>query len=74
MAKHLQKSDPITAYLCGHDPFRAMTIGMNMIERDPYTYISYPESPRNLAEDIFHSETHNNVNDDNDDHGIVLLS
>lgn len=67
--QHLQKSGLIAAYLRGQDPFRPMAIGMNVIERDPYTYISYPESPRILTEDIFHSEPHNNVNDDNDDHG-----
>lgn len=66
--KHLQKSGLIAAYLRGHDLFRPMAIGMNVIERDPYTYISYPESPRILAGNIPHSQSHNNVIDDNDDH------
>ncbi|KAI9284659.1 hypothetical protein BC943DRAFT_325327 [Umbelopsis sp. AD052] len=55
--KYLCKCGLIVAYLRGNDPFRPMAIGMEVYNRDPYNYISYPDSPMIWGEDIPHSQS-----------------
>jgi hypothetical protein len=65
----LQKCGLIAAYLRGNDPFRPMAISVEVLERDPYTYLSYPDSSRNNDDSGNDSNNDDGDDDSNNDDG-----
>ncbi|GAA5813351.1 hypothetical protein MFLAVUS_006829 [Mucor flavus] len=68
--KQLKKSGFITIHIRDQDPMRPTTIGLDVLERDPSAFVTYPPSPTLLPtncssyEDVgSHKE---NIDNDND--------
>ncbi|KAG2221911.1 hypothetical protein INT45_013247 [Circinella minor] len=43
--EHLQGSGLVAFYFRGQDPMRPAAIGSDVLERDPYTFLTYPPTP-----------------------------
>lgn len=43
--KHLQETGLIAFHFRGQDPMRPAAIGLDVHERDPYTFLTYPSTP-----------------------------
>jgi hypothetical protein len=63
----LKQSGLFAAYQHGDDPFRPMEIGVNVIERDPFTCLSYPQSLEPVIEE---QEDQENVDEVQETAGI----
>lgn len=65
--KHLEKSGLIAVHIRNHDPFQPMAIVINVHERDPFKFISYPDSPTIPSIDLPDNIDDHDGNDNNDD-------
>ncbi|KAI8047843.1 uncharacterized protein B0P05DRAFT_565257 [Gilbertella persicaria] len=63
--EHLEKSGLIAVHIRNHDPFQPMAIGINVHERDPFKFISYPDSPTMPPTDLPDNIDDHDGNDNN---------
>lgn len=50
--EHLEKSGLIAVHIRNHDPFQPMAIGIKVHARDPFKFLSYPDSPTMPSTDL----------------------
>jgi hypothetical protein len=63
--EHLEKSGLIAVHIRNHDPFQPLAIGINVHERDPFKFISYPDSPTIPCTDLPDNIDDHDGNDNN---------
>ncbi|KAI8060424.1 uncharacterized protein B0P05DRAFT_590841 [Gilbertella persicaria] len=73
--EHLEKNGLIAVHVRNHDPFQPVAIGINVHERHPFKFISYPDSPTMPPTDLpdnidDHDGNDNNGNNDDSNSSI----
>ncbi|KAG0900683.1 hypothetical protein G6F29_011779 [Rhizopus arrhizus] len=65
MIQKREKSGSIAVHIRNHDPFQPLAIGINVHERDPFRFISYPDSPTMPCTDLPDNIDDHDGNDNN---------